>query len=153
MLKRVAVVLSIAALVVVISEPRSTVHSTVMTDAELAMVNENANADDLQGEKKGGNRLVKVVTYPFKAIGRLFRSVYPDLWWQIDDLIAEGDKVVARTTMSGTHSGDFFGIAPTGRRVSVVGVHVFRIQDGKVAEHWGSNDDLSLMRQLGVIPA
>lgn len=72
MLKRVAVVLCIAALVLVISEPRSTVHSTVMTDAELAMVNENANADDIQGEKKGGNRLVKVVTYPFKAIGRLF---------------------------------------------------------------------------------
>lgn len=72
MLKRVAVVLCIAALVVVISEPRSTVHSTVMTDAELAMVDENANADDIQGEKKGGNRLVKVVTYPFKAVGRLF---------------------------------------------------------------------------------
>ncbi len=71
MLKRLAVVLSIAALLVVISEPRSTVHSTVMTDAELAMVNENAN-DDIQGEKKGGNRLVKVVTYPFKAVGRLF---------------------------------------------------------------------------------
>ena len=88
-----------------------------------------------------------------KAIGLLFRSAYPDLWWQIDDLIAEGDKVVARTTMSGTHSGDFFRIAPTGRRVSMVGVHVFRIQDGKVAEHWGSNDDLSLMRQLGVLPA
>jgi len=72
MLKRLAVVLSIAALVLVISEPRSTVHSTVMTDAELAMVNENANADDIQTEKKGGNRFVKVVTYPFKAVGRLF---------------------------------------------------------------------------------
>lgn len=72
MLKRLAVVLCIAALVLVISEPRSTVHSTVMTDAELAMVNENANTDDIQAEKKGGNRLVKVVTYPFKAVGRLF---------------------------------------------------------------------------------
>lgn len=72
MLKRLAVVLSIAALLVVISEPRNTVHSTVMTDAELAMVNENANTDDTQAEKKGGNRLVKVVTYPFKAVGRLF---------------------------------------------------------------------------------
>jgi len=72
MLKRLAVVLSIAALVVVISEPRNTVHSTVMTGAELAMVNENSNTDDVQGEKKGGNRLVKVVTFPFKAVGRLF---------------------------------------------------------------------------------
>src|SRR5688572_33230261 len=72
MLKRVAVALCIAALVVVISEPRSTVHSTVMTDAELALVTENANADEIQAEKKGGNRLVKVVTFPFKAVGRLF---------------------------------------------------------------------------------
>jgi Flp pilus assembly protein TadD len=71
MLKRLAVVLSIAALVVVISEPRI-IHSTVMTDAEFALVNESANNDDVQGEKKGGNRLVKVVTYPFRAVGRLF---------------------------------------------------------------------------------
>ena len=71
MLKRLAVVLSIATLVVVISEPRS-IHSTVMTDAEYALVNESANPDDVQGEKKGGNRLVKVVTFPFRAVGRLF---------------------------------------------------------------------------------
>lgn len=70
MLKRLAVVLSIAALVVVISEPRS-IHGTIMTDAELAVVNESAN-DDVQARKKGGNRLVKVVTFPFKAVGRLF---------------------------------------------------------------------------------
>src|SRR6185503_10963714 len=72
MLKRLAIVLSIAALVVVISEPRSTVHSTIMTDAEMALVNDSANNDDVQAEKKGGNRLVKVVTFPFRAVGRLF---------------------------------------------------------------------------------
>ncbi|HEU4870734.1 MAG TPA: tetratricopeptide repeat protein [Pyrinomonadaceae bacterium] len=71
MLKRLAVVLSIAVLVVVISEPRI-IHSTVMTDAEYALVNESANTDDMQAEKKGGNRLVKVVTFPFRAVGRLF---------------------------------------------------------------------------------
>jgi len=87
-----------------------------------------------------------------KAIGRLFRSAFPDLNWQIDDLIAERDKVVARTTMTGTHLGEFFGIPPTGRQVSMTGVHVLRVQEGKIAEHWGSNDDLSLMRQLGAIP-
>ncbi len=86
-----------------------------------------------------------------KAIGRLFRTAFPDLEWRIDDLIAEGDKVVARTTMSGTQTGEFFGIPATGRRVSMTGVHVFRVQDGKIAEHWGSNDDLSLLRQLGAI--
>ena len=72
MLKRLAVVLSLAAVLVVVSEPRISVHSTEMTEAELAMVNENTNDEDLQGDKKSGNRVVRVITYPFKAIGRLF---------------------------------------------------------------------------------
>lgn len=86
------------------------------------------------------------------AIVRIFRSVFPDLEWRIDDLIAEGDKVVARTTMRGTHRGAFFGIPPTGKVVEMPGVHIMRIADGRIAEHWGSNDDLGLMRQLGAIP-
>ena len=86
-----------------------------------------------------------------KAIARLFRGAFPDLEWHIDDLIAEGDKVVARTTMRGTQRGEFFGIPPTGKAVTMNGVHILRIAEGKIAEHWGSNDDLSLMRQLGAI--
>jgi predicted ester cyclase len=87
-----------------------------------------------------------------KAIVRLFRTAFPDQWWQIEDLIAEGDKIVARTTMTGTHQGDFFGIPPTGRSVTLTGVHIMRVADGRVIEHWGSNDDLGMMRQLGVVP-
>jgi steroid delta-isomerase-like uncharacterized protein len=87
-----------------------------------------------------------------KAIVTLFRGAFPDQWWQIEDMIAEGDRVVARTTMTGTHQGDFFGIPATGRAVRVCGVHILRIADGRIAEHWGNNDDLGLMRQLGVIP-
>jgi predicted ester cyclase len=86
-----------------------------------------------------------------KAIVRLFRSIFPDLDWRIDDLIAEGDKVVARTTMRGTQQADFFGIPPTGRMVEMTGIHVVRIAEGRIVEHWGINDDLGLMRQLGAI--
>lgn len=86
------------------------------------------------------------------AIVRLFRDAFPDQWWQIEDLFGENDRIVARTTMTGTHLGDFFGIAATGASVTVPGVHILRLSDGRVAEHWGSNDDLGLMRQLGVIP-
>jgi steroid delta-isomerase-like uncharacterized protein len=86
------------------------------------------------------------------AIVRLFRAAFPDQWWQIEDLIAEGDRVVARTTMRGTHDGDFFGIPASGRAVTLTGVHVIRIADGKIVEHWGSNDDLGLMRQIGALP-
>ena len=87
------------------------------------------------------------------AIVALFKGAFPDMWWHIHEMVAEGDKVVARTTMEATHTGDFFGIPPTGKRVSVDGIHVMRIADGRIAEHWGNNDDLGLMRQLGVIPA
>jgi predicted ester cyclase len=87
-----------------------------------------------------------------KAIVDLFRGTFPDMRWEIHDLIAAGDRVVARTTMTGVQRGEFFGIAATGRPVEVGGVHILRIADGRIIEHWGNNDDLGMMRQLGVIP-
>jgi steroid delta-isomerase-like uncharacterized protein len=87
------------------------------------------------------------------AIVALFKASFPDMQWRITEMVAEGDRVVARTTMEATHAGDFFGIPPTGKRVSVDGIHILRIADGRIAEHWGNNDDLGLMRQLGVIPS
>jgi predicted ester cyclase len=86
-----------------------------------------------------------------RAIVNLFHSAFSNMDWHCDDLIAEGDKVVARTTFTATHTGDFFGIPPTGKEVAIAGVHIARLKDGKVVEHWGSNDDLGMMRQLGVI--
>ncbi len=87
-----------------------------------------------------------------KGIVRIFRLAFPDLEFIIEDMVAEGDKVVVRMPFKATHLGDFFGIPATGKQVYVEGVHILRIADGKVAEHWGSNDDLGLMRQLGVLP-
>jgi steroid delta-isomerase-like uncharacterized protein len=87
-----------------------------------------------------------------KAIVDLFEATFPDMRWEVHDLIAAEDKVVARTTMYGTQQGDFFGIPATGHAVEVGGVHILRIADGKIIEHWGNNDDLGLMRQLGVLP-
>ena len=86
-----------------------------------------------------------------QAIVRLFTASFPDLQWDIEDLIAEDDRVVARTVMQGTHLGDFFGLAPTGRKVTMRGIHIIRVAEGKVIEHWGCNDDLDLMRQLGAV--
>jgi steroid delta-isomerase-like uncharacterized protein len=86
------------------------------------------------------------------AIVSLFRNSFPDMQWTIDDMIGEGDKVAIRTTLRATHQGEFFGIPPTGRQVTVTGIHILRIADGKIAEHWGNNDDLGMMQQLGVAP-
>ncbi len=82
----------------------------------------------------------------------LFRRAFPDLHIQIEDLIAEGDKVVARLTYQGTHLGDFMGIPPSGKKLSESGIAIDALKDGKIVEHWVVRDDLGLLQQLGVIP-
>lgn len=76
----------------------------------------------------------------------------PDWHTRIDDLIGEADKVVARITMTGTHTGHFYGIPPTGTRVEFTGIYIVRIANGKIVEHWGEEDAVSLLTQLGVMP-
>jgi steroid delta-isomerase-like uncharacterized protein len=88
-----------------------------------------------------------------KQVVALFHSAFPDVTWTIEEMIAEGDKVVIRAPMRATHRGEFFGIPPTGKQVSISGIHILRIANGKIAEHWGNNDDLGLLQQLGVVPA
>ena len=75
----------------------------------------------------------------------------PDWQTVIDDLIAEGDKVVARITMTGTHTGDFWGIPATGNRVEFTGIYIVRIANGKIVAHWGEEDGVSILQQLGVL--
>jgi len=67
-------------------------------------------------------------------------------------MVAEGDKVVARLRISGTHQGEFLGIAPTGKQVTFTGIDILRIAEGKVMEHWGNVDELGMLQQLGAIP-
>jgi predicted ester cyclase len=83
---------------------------------------------------------------------KLFRAAFPDGCWTEEGLIAEGDLVVGRYVFRGTHQGEFFGIAPTGRQVTVANIHILRLVDGKIVEHWGNGDDLGMLQQLGAIP-
>jgi steroid delta-isomerase-like uncharacterized protein len=83
---------------------------------------------------------------------RTVRDAFPDMVITIEDMIAEGDKVVARLTAQGTHRGSLGGIEPTGREATWTGIRIFRIADGKIAEHWANWDDVSLGRQLGILP-
>jgi len=73
----------------------------------------------------------------------------PDYHTAIEDLIAEGDKVVARVRITGTHTGDFYGIPPTGKHIDLSGVYIVRIADGKIVEHWGEENGVTVLRQLG----
>jgi steroid delta-isomerase-like uncharacterized protein len=87
-----------------------------------------------------------------KGVVSMFRSAIPDLKMVVEDMIAEGDKVVLRYTLEGTHEGELFGIPPTGKQLSVKGIAVERVSDGKIREHWRVTDELGMMQQLGVIP-
>jgi steroid delta-isomerase-like uncharacterized protein len=82
-----------------------------------------------------------------------FRSAFPDFHTAIEDQIAEGDKVVTRWRMHGTHRGEFRGIAPTGKELEITGIGIFRFSEGKVVESWDNFDQLGMMRQLGAIPS
>ncbi len=89
----------------------------------------------------------------FKQLISMLRSAFPDLNSTVEDLIAEGDKVVGRVTASGTHNGELMGIAPSGNQVTISEIHIIRIASGKVVEHWGIVDQLGLMQQIGAIPS
>lgn len=84
----------------------------------------------------------------------MYVEAFPDISFTVEDEIAEGDKVVMRWTMRGTHRGGLMGIAPTGKQITVTGISVHRIEGGKVVDQWDSPDRLGLMQQLGmaVIP-
>jgi steroid delta-isomerase-like uncharacterized protein len=86
-----------------------------------------------------------------KVAHQMMLAGFPDYQTVIEELIAEGDKVVARITMSGTHTGSFMGIPATGKHVEFTGIYIARIASGKIVEHWGEEDGVSLLAQLGVL--
>jgi predicted ester cyclase len=86
-----------------------------------------------------------------KAVHRLALAGMTDFHTEIKELVAEEDKVVARVIITGIHTGDFFGIPSTGRRVEFSGMYMVRIANGKIVEHWGEEDGVSLLQQLGVL--
>ena len=88
----------------------------------------------------------------FKQFYGSLRSAFPDLRYVVDDVIAEGDKVVVRWTWQCTHEGDFMGIAPTGKRVWVTGIAIYRIAGGKCVERWVELGLLGLLEVLGAAP-
>jgi steroid delta-isomerase-like uncharacterized protein len=85
---------------------------------------------------------------------RMLLSAFPDMRMDVEDLIASGDKAVARVRVTATHQGEFMGVPPTGHRVEMTLVDIMRFDDaGRVCEHWGVADMLSLMQQIGAVPA
>ena len=116
-----------------------------LTAADELVAQDVVELDPFPGQERGREGLKEL-------LGMLF-AAFPDWHWTIEELISEGDKVVNRFTWRGTHRGGFMGIAATGRRVEVKGMVIDRIVGGRIAETRILMDNLSLMEQLGAIPA
>jgi len=89
----------------------------------------------------------------FKPFARNLRGSFPDIEISIQDILAEGDRVMVRVLLEGTHSGPELGVPPTGRRIRVRGIVIVRISRGQLVEGWNSWDQLGLLRQIGALPA
>lgn len=87
-----------------------------------------------------------------KGTVRMVTAGFPDNRHEVEEVIAEGDTVVLRCTLTGTHEGEFMGMPPTGRKIEVGEIHIYRLRDGKAVEHRVGRDDMGAMRQLGAIP-
>ena len=95
---------------------------------------------------------------PFEVVGpagvkRLADALLPgipDMELPIEDMVAEGEKVLARLRVRGTHKGELMGLPPTGRKIDIAVLDLFQIRDGKLIEHWALLDNLGMLRQLGV---
>ncbi len=97
------------------------------------------------GEIRGADTIKGEIEY--------FRTAAPDLTYTVEDQVAEGDKVVSRYRVSGTHQGEFFGVSGTGNRVEFTGINIDRFDEsGKMVEEWPEYDLLGAMRQIGAVP-
>jgi steroid delta-isomerase-like uncharacterized protein len=86
-----------------------------------------------------------------RAAGAMFRAAFPDWHSDMHLLVGEDDIVVEHFTACGTQTGELMGVAPSGREISVPGINIFRVRDGRIVERWGRLDDLGLMQQLGLV--
>ena len=125
----------------------------VWNKARLEAVDEMAAPDivahglvDAQGKEIAG-------TEGFKVFWHQFRDAFPDVWIDVEDEMADGDKVIVRCTVRGTHLGGGMGLKATGKKMAFSGVCIGRIKDGRLAEAWNYFDFLGLYQQLGVVPA
>jgi predicted ester cyclase len=123
-------------------------YEQVLNGRQVHIIDEIAAAgydehDPLPGQGEGREGLKNRVNMLVEALAPTFT---------IEDLVAEGDRVVARWTNSGRHVGDFLGIAPTDRPYAIAGIDIYRIEDGRLAEHWHVVDQLSMLQQLGLMP-
>ncbi len=122
----------------------------VIGEANLDLIDELVADDFVEHEELPGVP-TRGPEAPKAALG-MFLSAFSGLQMKADEMIAEGDKVVVRGTMSGTHTGEFMGIPPTNKNFKVQFIDIIEIREGKATAHWGVTDQAAMMQQLGLVP-
>jgi steroid delta-isomerase-like uncharacterized protein len=122
-------------------------HSTLLEARDPAVVDEFFAEDFVSHNNPPGFAAGREGVKQFFAT---FRDAFPDVTVAIDELVVDGDRVAVATTFTGTHEGELFGAPATGRQVSVTGIDIVRIANGRIVEHRGLTDIVGLMRQLSV---
>lgn len=116
-------------------------------DAMPEMMAEDAIVHGLPVEGAGG----PCGPAKFRPFVEQFRSAFPDMHFVVEDVIEEGDKIVARCSVSGTHQGETLGVASTNKPIAISGITIARIRDGKIVEGWNNYDMMGLFHQIGAI--
>jgi steroid delta-isomerase-like uncharacterized protein len=88
----------------------------------------------------------------YLSIIQMMRGGFPDIQWVLEEMVAEGNRVAARFTMRGTHGGPFFGVPPSGNKISVQALNLYRLSQGQFVEERGQPDMLALLQQIGALP-
>ncbi len=122
----------------------------VVNGGNLALIDELTGPNFVDHAAPPG---VPATTEGAKAFFAMLGEAFPDLHTTIDDQIAEGDRVVQRTTAHGTMKGDFQGMPASGKEATWEAIHILRFADGKTVEHWAVTDTLSMLQQLGFAEA
>jgi len=125
------------------------IYDQVLNDRRLEEIDELVVAaydehDPLPDQREGRDGLKDRVRILVEGLAPTFT---------VEDIVAEGDRVVVRWTNSGRHVGDFLGMPPTGHSYAIAGIDIYRIEDGQLAEHWHVIDQLAMLQQLGLVPA
>jgi predicted ester cyclase len=122
----------------------------IYTKGDLALADELIHPDFVDHEPAHAGQPTGPESV--KQTVRRLQATFGGLRFEVEDEIAEGDKVVQLATMSGRHTGPLVGREPTGKEFAVRHIYIWRIADDKIVEHWGSRDDLGLLGQLGLLP-
>jgi len=122
----------------------------VVNRGNVAVIDELSGADFVDHQAPPG---VPPNKDGIKIFITIFRAAFPDLHYTLDDSIAEGDRVVQRTTAHGTMKGDFMGMPASGKSATWSEIHITRFENGKAVEHWAVVDQLGMLAQLGFAQA